>query len=609
MGFSISISPVLLVDENKKSFIVPFEVQGDGRNADIWFNMNALINSGADGTFIDKKFVLKWKIALAPLDKNITPNVNGTKNKSELITHCTWLNLKIGKQNVSTRFLITNLRKKEIILELPWLQEHNLQIDWLQGTMNIETIQPVTIFGKVMRRTIELSWMFTSSLKPTLKEIFDNYEHLPTNPPLSDDDEILRSIYDNDDEETDIWHVWSYLKKDDVIEEEQDRVWVRVKMSISQGLTHNEGTKGTKTELPKEYKEYKTVFEKKASEHFSLKKPWDHTISLKPNFVPKDCKVYPMSPREQEKLDEFINKNLCKKYIRPSKSPQASPFFFVAKKDSRKLRPYQDYWRLNDWMIKNTYPRPRIGNLLDKLKGAKYYTKFDLGWGYNNIRMKEEDKWKAAFKTNKGLFEPMVMFFGLCNSPSTFQNMMNDIFKEEINEAWLLISMDNILIFTNDHSKMEEYTNRVLWKLYDNDLFFNLDKCVFDITEVEYLDLIIRKDEIAIKPMKLAGIADWPAPTTVKQVQSFLGFANFYRRFIRKFADISLPLTTSTKKDLTWNWTTECQEAFDTLKKKFQEAPVLLMPDNKKLFIPETDASKWTSEGVLWQQDVVIEWH
>jgi len=113
-------------------------------------------------------------------------------------------------------------------------------------------------------------------------------------------------------------------------------------------------------------------------------------------------------------------------------------------------------------MIKNTYPRPRIGNLLDKLKGAKYYTKFDLGWGYNNIRMKEEDKWKAAFKTNKGLFEPMVMFFGLCNSPSTFQNMMNDIFKEEINEAWLLISMDNILIFTNDHSKMEEYTNRVL---------------------------------------------------------------------------------------------------------------------------------------------------
>jgi len=174
-------------------------------------------------------------------------NIDGTKNKSGIIRHCTWLNLKIGKQNVLTRFL----GKEEIILGLPWLKEHNPQIDWLQGTMNIETIRPVTTFGKVMRRTMELSQMFTPFLKPTLKEIFDNYEHLPVNPPLSDDNEILWSIYDNDDKETNIWHVWSYLKKNNITEEEeQNRVWVRVKTSISQGLTHNEGTKRTKTELP-----------------------------------------------------------------------------------------------------------------------------------------------------------------------------------------------------------------------------------------------------------------------------------------------------------------------------------------------------------------------
>ena len=152
--------------------------------------------------------------------------------------------------------------------------------------------------------------------------------------------------------------------------------------------------------------------------------------------------------------------------------------------------------------------------------------------------------------------------------------------------------MDDIFIFTDDHSKMEEYIKRVLQKLYNNGLFLNLDKCIFDVTEVEYLGLIIRKDEIAIEPTKLTGIADWPTSTTVKQVQSFLGFANFYRRFIGKFADISLSLTALTKKDLTWNWTTECQEAFDMLKKKFQEAPIPLMPDNKKLFIPEINASK-----------------
>jgi len=136
---SISISPVLLVNENKRLFIVPFEVQGDGRNANIRFNMNALIDSGADGIFIDKKFILEWKIALAPLDKNIMPlNIDGTKNKSGVIRHCTWLNLKIGKWNILTRFLITDLGKEEIILGLPWLKEHNPQINWLEGTMNIE---------------------------------------------------------------------------------------------------------------------------------------------------------------------------------------------------------------------------------------------------------------------------------------------------------------------------------------------------------------------------------------------------------------------------------------------------------------------------------------
>jgi len=411
------------------------------------------------------------------------------------------------------------------------------------------------MFRKVMRRTIELSRMFTSSPKLTLEEIFDNYEHLSTNPPLSDNDKILQSIYEDDDKEkTNLRHVRSYLEKNDILEEEeQERVWVRAKTSISQGLAHDTEIKKTKTKLPMEYKEYKTVFEKKASERFPIKKPWDHIIDLKPDFIPKDCKIYSMSPGEQEKLDEFINENLCKKYIRLSKSPQVSPFFFVSKKDSGKLRPCQDYRRLNDLMIKNAYPLPRVGNLLDKLKGAKYYTKFNLRWEYNNVRIKEGDEWKAAFKTNKGLFEPTVMFFGLCNLPSTFQNMMNDIFKDEINEEWLLIYMNDIFIFTDDHSKMEEYTKRVLQKLHDNDLFLNLDKCVFDITEVEYLGLIIKENEIAIEPTKLAGIADWSALTTIKQVRSFLGFANFYRRFIGKFTDVSLLLNALMKKDLTWN--------------------------------------------------------
>ena len=163
-----------------------------------------------------------------------------------------------------------------------------------------------------------------------------------------------------------------------------------------------------------------------------------------------------MTSEEQIKLDEFLTENLCKEYIQPSKSSMASPFFFVSKKDSNKLWPCQDYRRLNEGTIKNVYPLPRIGDLLDELKGAKYFTKLDLRWRYNNVRIRKGDEWKAAFKTNQGLFKPLVMFFRLYNSPVTFQNMMNDIFQDEINEGWILIYMNDILIFAKDKDRLQQ---------------------------------------------------------------------------------------------------------------------------------------------------------
>ena len=198
--------------------------------------------------------------------------------------------------------------------------------------------------------------------------------------------------------------------------------------------------------LPKYCEPFKQVFEKTAAERFPISRPYDHAIKTKEGFVPSDCPVYLMAPKEQIALDEFINENLRKGYIRPSTSPQASPFFFVPKKDGS-LRPCQDYRRINSWTIRNAYPLPLIQELIDKLHGAKYFTKLDLRNGYNNIRIKNGDQWKAAFKTARGLFEPTVMFFGLCNSPATFQMFMNDIFRIIITQDGILIYMDNILIF------------------------------------------------------------------------------------------------------------------------------------------------------------------
>ncbi|TFY50771.1 hypothetical protein EVJ58_g10896 [Rhodofomes roseus] len=246
---------------------------------------------------------------------------------------------------------------------------------------------------------------------------------------------------------------------------------------------------------------------------------------------------------------------------------------------------------------------------MDKFKGAKIFTKMDLRAGYNNVRIKEGDEWKAAFAvpgSNQGpprLYEPTVMFFGLCNSPSTFQRMMNSIFEDMLAEGWLVIYMDDILIYSADTATHHERTRRVLQRLKDHDLYLKPEKCHFDVTEVEFLGMIIRPDTIAMDPVKVSGIADWPVPESVKQVRSFVGFANFYRRFILHFSERARPLVDLTKKDVRWHWDEEQQLAFEDLKHEFTRAPTLVMPDETRPFALECDASKFATGGVLLQSD------
>ena len=206
----------------------------------------------------------------------------------------------------------------------------------------------------------------------------------------------------------------------------------------------------------------------------------------------------------------------------------ASPFFYIKKKDGR-LQSCQDYRYLNEWTIKNAYPLPLISELMDKIQGAKYFTKLDVHWGYNNIQIKDGDQWKVAFKTNRGLFEPTVMFFGMCNSPATFQSMMDVTFKDLIDEGIIIIYMDDLFLFTKDLVSLEENTKRVLQRLLDNDLYLKPRKCEFARTKVEWLGMIIEENRISMDTGKLKGIRDWPTPTSVKEVRGFLGFRNFYR--------------------------------------------------------------------------------
>jgi RNase H-like domain found in reverse transcriptase/Reverse transcriptase (RNA-dependent DNA polymerase) len=238
---------------------------------------------------------------------------------------------------------------------------------------------------------------------------------------------------------------------------------------------------------------------------------------------------------------------------------------------------------------------------MDKLKSAKYFTKLDVHWGYNNVRIRKGDKWKAAFKMNKGLFEPTMMFFGMCNSPATCQAMMDDIFMTMIDNRLVIVYMDNILIFANTKEELERITKLILEKLREHDLFLKAKKCEFCQTRIEYLGMIIKEGKISMDAVKLGGIRDWPVPTTLKQTRSLLGFGNFYRKFISHYSKLARPLNDLMKKDKKFEWTTDCEKASDTMKKRFMEEPVLLMPNQSKPFQIKSDASKVATGMVLTQ--------
>src|SRR5258708_3587904 len=240
-------------------------------------------------------------------------------------------------------------------------------------------------------------------------------------------------------------------------------------------------------------------------------------------------------------------------------------------------------------------------DVLTHLCDTKFFTVLDLQWGFNNMQIKEGDEWKAAFQTNQGLFEPTIMFFGLCNSPTTFQMMMNDILQDFIHNSEAICYMDNILVYSHTLSNHWQIVHQVLSTLWKQRLFLKPEKCKFEQKEVEYLGLVISKDHVAMDPTKVRGVTDSPTPTKVKEVQSFLGFVNFYQKFIWNFPKVACPLYALTRKTQWWVWGSPEQKAFDALKKAVTSAPVLTFPSQSSRFCLECDASNFATRVVLSQ--------
>jgi hypothetical protein len=310
-----------------------------------------------------------------------------------------------------------------------------------------------------------------------------------------------------------------------------------------------------------------------------------------------------MTQTEQTEMDAFLEEALATGRIRQSKSPLGAPVFFIKKKDG-KLRFVQDYRALNTITRKNRYPLPLIDDFIHRLKDAHYFTKLDVRWGYNNVCICEGNEWKAAFRTNRGLFEPLVMYFGLTNSPATFQTMMNKIFQDLITEGVVSVYLNDILIFTNSLEEHHRITRLVLDRMREHKLYLRPEKCEFEKTRIEYLSIIISHNKVEMDPVKIAGVADWPTPSNKQEVQSFVGFVNFYRHCIPGFSHHARALFDLTMKDIRFIWGLPQEDSFMKLKELVTLAPVLVLPNDDLPFRLEADGSGIATGAVLSQQSI-----
>ncbi len=289
----------------------------------------------------------------------------------------------------------------------------------------------------------------------------------------------------------------------------------------------------------------------------------------------------------------YIEEELAKGFIRPSTSPTSAGFFFV-KKDGG-LRPCIDY--LNDITIKYRYPLPLVPAALEQLQQAKYYSKLDLRNAYNLVRIREGDEWKTAFSTTSGHYEYLVMPFGLSNSPSVFQSFMNNVFRDML-DRWVIVYIDVILIYSNTLEELIRHVRSVLKRLMQYQLYSKAEKCEFHQTSTSFLGYVISQEGVAMDVRKFKAVLEWPQPQTVKELQRFLGFANFYRRFIWNFSSITAPLIAMTKRHAArLTWSPESRQAFTELKTRFTSASILRHPDPECEFIVEVDASNMWGRG------------
>jgi hypothetical protein len=353
--------------------------------------------------------------------------------------------------------------------------------------------------------------------------------------------------------------------------------------------------------IPKYYREYASIFNGEVADVLPKHTSYDHAIDIQEGREPPWGPIYALSQKELEVLREYLKKMLDSGKIRPSKSPAGAPILFIPKAQGRGLRLCVDYRGLNRVTILNRFALPLMDELRDRVQGSKIFTKIDLKAGFNLIRIKKGDEWKTAFRCRYGHYEYTVMPFGLANAPASFQAMINAILRDLI-DAGVVAYIDDILIYSKTEEEHILLVQEVLRRLSDNNLAIEPEKCEWHVSRVDYLGYVISENGIEMSDDKVQSVKNWEVPESVKDIQSFLGFANFYRRFIDGYSKLTRPLTDLTKKSEKFVWSDECQRVFQELKDRFTSAPILIHFDPALPIIVECDASDFAISAVLSQK-------
>jgi RNase H-like domain found in reverse transcriptase/Reverse transcriptase (RNA-dependent DNA polymerase)/gag-polyprotein putative aspartyl protease len=522
--------------------------------------VKTLLDSGAMENLMDSRtanaLCVKKQELLSP--RKVT-NADGSQNAAGMLTHYCELRVRQGDKEQVQTFFITNLGMDRVILGYPWFRDFNPQIDWAKRILHGPQLRLEAKWYERMRRkqqSLTIRWVVAS-------------------PEYEEGDEVIIVSRAN------IAQQWAQEAQKQQKEERK---------------------------LPPQYQRWEHVFSEERAKRFPPSRPEDHAIKLKPGAPDViDCKIFPLTRIEKEATEKWIRDNEEKGYIERSNSPWSTPWFFVKKK-SGELRPVQDYREVNSWTVRDVYPMLHIEQIMEDLAGKELFSKLDVRSGYHNVRIKEEDQWKAAFKTHLGLFHPNVMLFGLTNSPATFQRLtdrtlkpVKDKYGSDVCHGY----MDDYLVAThNDPVFHREVMNFLLEQVAKQDLYLKLSKCEFEQTEVEYLGVAIKDGTIRIDPTKRNGLKTWPRQlSTVKEVRSTLGVLGFQRQFIPHFAHITKPLTTLLKKDQPFKWTQKCTNALDRLIEIVTSDPILHRPDHSKQFELEVDTSQYAVGAILYQRD------